>query len=70
MSRRFSAFTEKPADRLNRMLREESEKLQAARAKLMAGSMTFSLQQVRQGKEEIFTIQQRIRALEKKLGNL
>lgn len=70
MTKRHPFFSEKPEVRLNRLIKEDREKLKVAQTKLMAGSMNFSLQQVRQGKEEIFTIQQRIRALEKKLGNL
>lgn len=60
-------FTEKPAQRLKRLINEEKERLRKAERKLLAGSLAFTLQEVHQGKATILEIKGKIRALEAQL---
>lgn len=64
---RFGIFAEKPAERLTRLIAEEEANLERAERSLMDGSLTFTLQQVHAGKDDILSIKSRLRALKKKL---
>lgn len=57
-------FAESPTQRLRRLIENEKKKLERAERELLNGSMTFSLQQVHQGKDAILSIKREIRRLE------
>jgi len=61
-------FTEKPADRLKRLIEKERAGLARAERELLNGSMTFSLQQAHEAKARIVSLRREITRLESVLA--
>ena len=64
----MSIFTETQTKRLKRLINEEKDNLRRAEKKLLAGSLSFTLQEVHQGKQDIMDIKGRIRVLQGQLA--